>query len=185
MVTTDGTREHGAKTMAGICLNPLTERCGPVLAVGDVTVQLQPGRITGFRGPNGAGTIATLRIPVELSRPTPGTSIIDRHTHTRLQPALPLPAMGAMTDSAVSHPRRSGRDAPRGRENSSPAIGQRVTRLGLVATAVLIVVVAVAVAYLAVHGWSHTVQQLVHALRHLPRPLRALVGGSAWTHLLN
>jgi hypothetical protein len=38
---------------------------------------------------------------------------------------------------------------------------------------------------LAAHGWSHTVQQLVHALRHLPQPVRTLVGGSAWAHLLN
>jgi hypothetical protein len=49
----------------------------------------------------------------------------------------------------------------------------------------LILVIAVAAAYLAAHGWSHTMQQLVHALRHLPQPLRALVGGSAWAHLLN
>jgi hypothetical protein len=63
----------------------------------------------------------------------------------------------------VSHPRRSGPDTPRGRENSSPAISQPVTRLGLAATAVLIFVVALAAAYLAAHGWSHTVQQLVHA----------------------
>ena len=165
--------------MARICLNPLTTRCGPVLAVDDFTVPLQPGRITGVRGPNGAGTTTTVRMSVELTRPTPGTPIIDRHTHTRLQPAQPLPAMGATTDSAVSHPRRTGRDTPRGRENSSPAISRPVTRLGLAATAVLIFVVAVAAAYLAAHGWSHTVQQLVHAARHLPRPLRALVGGSS------
>ena len=92
--------------MARICLNPLTERCGPVLAVDDFTVPSQGGTITGFGGPNGAGETTTVRMPVELSRPTPGTSIIDRHT--RLRPALPLPAMGAMTDSAVSHLRRAG-----------------------------------------------------------------------------
>jgi hypothetical protein len=118
-----------------------------------------------------------------LTGPTPGTPTVDRHT--RLQPAQLFLAMGAMTDSAVSHPPRAGRDAPRGRENRSPAIRRPVTRLGLAATAVLIFVVAVAAAYLAAHGWSHTVQQLVHAARHLPRPLRALVGGSAGAHLLN
>ena len=169
--------------MALICLNPLTNRDGLVLAVDDVTVTLQPGRITGFRGPNGAGTTATVRMPVELSGPTPGTPIIDRHT--RLQPAQPLPAMGATADSAVSHPGSSGRDIRGGRENSSPAISRPVTRLGVAAIAVLIFVVAVAAAYLAAHGWSDTLQQLVHVLRHLPRPLRALVGGSAWAHLLN
>jgi ABC-type branched-subunit amino acid transport system ATPase component len=171
--------------MAWICLNRLTNRDGLVLAVDDVAVPRQPGRITGFRGPSGAGTTTTVRMPVELTRSKPATPLIDRHTHTRLQPAQPSPAMGAMTDSAVSHPRRGGRDTPRGRETSSPAISRPVTRLGLAATAVLIFVVAVAAAYLATHGWSHTVQQLVHALRHLPRPLRALVGGSSLTHLLN
>jgi ABC-type cobalamin/Fe3+-siderophores transport system ATPase subunit len=176
-------REHGVKTMARICLNPLTERYGPVLAVDVCTVTLQRGKITGFRGPNSADTTTLSRMAVELSRPTPGTPIIDRHT--RLRPAQPFAAMGVMTDSPVSHPRRSGRDTPRGRENSSPAISRPVTRLGLAATVVLIVVVAVAAAYLAAHGWSHTVQQLVHALRHVPQPVRVLVGGSAWAHLLN
>jgi ABC-type cobalamin/Fe3+-siderophores transport system ATPase subunit len=168
--------------MARICLNHLTERYGPVLSVDDFAGTLQPGKITGFRGPNSAGTTTTLRMPVVLTRPTPGTPITDRHT---LQQAQPSPAMGAMTDSAVSHPRRSGRDTRRGREDSSPASPRPVTRLGLAATAVLIVVVAVAAAFCAVHGWSHTVQQLVHALRHLPQPVRVLVGGSAWAHLLN
>jgi ATPase subunit of ABC transporter with duplicated ATPase domains len=175
--------EHGAKTMARICLNPLTTRNGPALAVDAFAGTLHPGRITGFRGPNDAGKSTRLRMPVELTRPKPGTPIIDRHTH--LQQAQPFPAIGAMTDSAVSRPPRSGRGTPRGRDKSSPAISQRVTRLGLAATAVLIFVVAVAAAFLAAHGWSHTVQQLVHALRHLPRPLRTLVGGSSLTHLLN
>ena len=169
--------------MARICLNPLTERYGPVLAVDDFTVTPQPGKITGFRRPNGAGKTTTLRMPVESIRATPGTPIIDRHTH--LRPAQPFPAMAATADSAMSHPRRAGGDTPRGRDKSSPAIRRRVTKLGLAATAVLIFVVAVAAAYLAAHGWSHTVQQLVHALRHLPLPLRVLVGGSAWAHLLN
>jgi ATPase subunit of ABC transporter with duplicated ATPase domains len=176
-------REHGAKTMARICLNPLTTRCGPVLPVDELTGTLQPEKIIGFRGPNGAGMTTTLPMPVEFTRPKPGTPIIDAHTH--LHPAQRSPAMGAMTDSVVSHPRRSGPDTPRGRDKSSPAISQRVTRLGLAATAGLIVVVAVAAAFLAAHGWSHTVQQLVHALRHLPQPLRTLVGGSSLTHLLN
>jgi ABC-type uncharacterized transport system ATPase subunit len=66
--------------MARICLNPLTKHDGPVRAVGDVTVTLQPGKITGFRGPNGAGTTTTWRMPVELTGPTPGTPIIGGST---------------------------------------------------------------------------------------------------------
>jgi hypothetical protein len=169
--------------MARICLSPLTTRDGPILAVDAFTGTWQPGEITGFRGTNGAGTTTTWRMPVESTRPTPGTPIVDRHTD--LRPAQPSLAMGVMTDSAVSHPRRSGPDTRRGRETSSPAISWPVTRLGLAATVVLIFVVAVAAAFCAAHGWSHTVQQLVHALRHLPQPLRTLLGGSSVTHLLN
>ena len=44
-------REHGAKTMARICLNPLTERYGPVLAVDDVTATRQAGKITAAPSP--------------------------------------------------------------------------------------------------------------------------------------
>jgi hypothetical protein len=44
-------REHGATTMARICLNHLTERYGPVLAVDDVTVTLQAGKITAAPSP--------------------------------------------------------------------------------------------------------------------------------------
>ena len=111
--------------MALICRNPVTTRCGPVLAVNGFTGRLQPGKISGLRGPNGAGETTTLRMPVELTRATPGTPIIDRHTH--LQPAQPFPTMGAMTDSAVPHPRRSRRDTPRGRDKNSPAISRPVT----------------------------------------------------------
>ena len=82
------------------------------------------------------------------------------------------------------HPRRSSRRAPHGREKRSPAISQPVTPLRLGAIAVLIFIVAVAAAFLAMHGWSHTVRQLVHALGHLPEPLRTLIG--PWlTHVLN
>jgi ABC-type multidrug transport system ATPase subunit len=102
--------------MARICLNPLTTRDGAVLAVAEFTGPPQGGRITGFRGPNGVGTTTRLRMPVELTRPTPGTPLIDSHTHThtRLPPAQAFPAMGAMTDSVVSHPPRAGRDTLRG-----------------------------------------------------------------------
>jgi len=62
--------------MARICLNHLTGRYGPVLAVDDFTATLQPGKITGFRGPSGAGTTITVRMPVELTRPTAGAPIV-------------------------------------------------------------------------------------------------------------
>jgi ABC-2 type transport system ATP-binding protein len=97
--------------MARICFNHLTKRYGPVLAVDDFTVTLEPGTITGFLGANGAGKSTTLRMLVGLSRPTSGTATIDGKYYVELE--HPSRLVGAMTDSNVFHPRRTGRDALR------------------------------------------------------------------------
>jgi ABC-2 type transport system ATP-binding protein len=97
--------------MARICFNHLTKRYGPILAVDDFTATLRPGKITGFLGPNGAGKSTTLRMLVGLTTPTGGTATIDGLPYAQLP--HPSRAIGAMTDSAVFHPRRSGRDALR------------------------------------------------------------------------
>ena len=97
--------------MARICFNHLTKRYGPIVAVDDLTVTLQPGKITGFLGPNGAGKSTTLRMLVGLTEPSGGTATIDGLPYPQL--SHPSHAIGAVTDSAVFHPRRSGRDALR------------------------------------------------------------------------
>jgi ABC-2 type transport system ATP-binding protein len=97
--------------MAHICFTRLTKRYGPIVAVDDVTATLRPGRITGFLGPNGAGKSTTLRMLVGLTTPTCGTATIDGLPYRGLP--HPSRAIGAVTDSAVFHPRRSGRDALR------------------------------------------------------------------------
>src|SRR6185312_11514205 len=104
-------RQQGARTMAHICFNHLTKRYGPIVAVDDFTVTLQPGKITGFLGPNGAGKSTTLRMLVGLTTPSGGTATIDGLPYPKL--SHPSRAIGAVTDSAVFHPRRSGRDALR------------------------------------------------------------------------
>jgi ABC-2 type transport system ATP-binding protein len=40
----------------------LTKRYGTVLAVDDVSFQVQPGELVGFLGPNGAGKSTCMRI---------------------------------------------------------------------------------------------------------------------------
>ena len=97
--------------MAHICFTHLTKRYGPIVAVDDFTATLQPGKITGFLGPNGAGKSTTLRMLVGLTTPTGGTATIDGLPYPKL--SHPSRAIGAVTDSAVFHPRRSGRDALR------------------------------------------------------------------------
>lgn len=47
---------------AAINVQNLTKRFGPVLAVDDVTFQVQPGELVGFLGPNGAGKTTCMRI---------------------------------------------------------------------------------------------------------------------------
>jgi ABC-2 type transport system ATP-binding protein len=97
--------------MAQIRFDHLTKRYGPVTAVDDLTVSVAPARITGFLGANGAGKSTTLRMLVGLTRPTSGTATIDGLAYAAL--AAPARSVGTMTDSAVFHPRRSGRDALR------------------------------------------------------------------------
>jgi ABC-type multidrug transport system ATPase subunit len=68
--------------MARISLNPLTTRDGAVLAVAEFTGPRQAGKVTGFRGPNGAGTTTRLRMRVELTRTTAGTPACGRPRHS-------------------------------------------------------------------------------------------------------
>lgn len=47
---------------AAINVQHLTKRYGPILAVDDVSFQVQPGELVGFLGPNGAGKSTCMRI---------------------------------------------------------------------------------------------------------------------------
>jgi ABC-2 type transport system ATP-binding protein len=53
-------------------LENLTHRYGKLVAVNDVSLQIDEGSIFGFIGPNGAGKTTTMRILATLLRPTSG-----------------------------------------------------------------------------------------------------------------
>ena len=53
-------------------LQNLTHRYGKLVAVNDVSLQIEEGSIFGFIGPNGAGKTTTMRILSTLLRPTSG-----------------------------------------------------------------------------------------------------------------
>ena len=86
----------------------LTKRYGSVLAVDDLSFNIEAGTITGFLGPNGAGKSTTLRMLLGLAVPTSGHATIFGQPYSQLEtPAL---RVGAVLEATDFHPGRSGRD---------------------------------------------------------------------------
>jgi ABC-2 type transport system ATP-binding protein len=54
----------------------LTKRFGSVVAVDDLSFELEQETITGFLGPNGAGKTTTLRMLLGLAAPTSGRALL-------------------------------------------------------------------------------------------------------------
>lgn len=79
-----------------------------VTAVTDLTFTVQPGRVTGFLGPNGSGKTTTLRCLLGLVRPTAGHALVDGSAYLDL--ADPLRTVGAALEASSFHPGRSGRN---------------------------------------------------------------------------
>jgi energy-coupling factor transporter ATP-binding protein EcfA2 len=50
----------------------LSKRYGSRLAVDDLSFTVEPGKVTGFLGPNGAGRSTTMRLLLGLDRPDRG-----------------------------------------------------------------------------------------------------------------
>jgi ABC-2 type transport system ATP-binding protein len=91
--------------MSTIGFNKLTKRYGSVLAVDGLTFDVQPGKVTGFLGPNGSGKTSTLRMLLGLAIPTSGTATIGGVPYHQLPD--PVRQVGAALDSNTFHPGRS------------------------------------------------------------------------------
>jgi ABC-2 type transport system ATP-binding protein len=91
--------------MSTIRFRKLTKRYGPVLAIDDLSFDVQPGKVTGFLGPNGSGKTTTLRVLLGLAAPTSGTATIDGLEYRQLPD--PVRRVGAALDSSTFHPGRS------------------------------------------------------------------------------
>ena len=94
--------------MAAITVEGLTKRFGDVLAVDQLSFQVDEGTVAGFLGPNGAGKTTTLRMLLGLVAPTSGTATIGGRRYRD----LPDPArrVGAVLEAGGFHPGRSARD---------------------------------------------------------------------------
>jgi ABC-2 type transport system ATP-binding protein len=86
----------------------LTKRFGSLVAVDDLSFELQPGTVTGFLGPNGAGKTTTLRMLLGLANPTSGDATIFGTHYRRLE--RPARRVGAVLEATDFHPGRSGRN---------------------------------------------------------------------------
>ena len=91
-----------------ITLTSLTKRFGETTAVDGLTVEITPGRVTGFLGPNGAGKTTTMRLILGLHRPTAGRALVNGKPY--VQHRYPAREIGALLDATAVHPRRSARN---------------------------------------------------------------------------
>jgi ABC-2 type transport system ATP-binding protein len=91
-----------------ITVEGLTRKYGSFTAVDDISFTCQPGRVTGFLGPNGAGTTTTMRVMVGLTPPTSGRVTIGGH----LYQDIPNPGrhVGVLLDASAQHAGRTGRE---------------------------------------------------------------------------
>ncbi len=85
----------------------LTKHFGPVVAVDNLSFTVEPGRVTGFLGPNGSGKTTTLRMLLSLVHPSAGTATIGGRNYVDLE--NPSSTVGAVLEATSFHPARTAR----------------------------------------------------------------------------
>jgi ABC-2 type transport system ATP-binding protein len=86
-------------------VHELTKRYGDTVAVDQLSFQVPQGVVTGFLGPNGAGKSTTMRMMLDLDRPTGGSVTIDGKHYNQL--TEPLKYIGALLEAKAVHPGRT------------------------------------------------------------------------------
>ena len=87
----------------------LTKSFGNLVAVNDLTMQVMPGDVFGFLGPNGSGKTTTIRMLLGLIRPTSGSASLFGMDNTRHLPTI-LRRIGAIIETPMFYPYLSGLD---------------------------------------------------------------------------
>jgi ABC-2 type transport system ATP-binding protein len=115
----------------------LEKRYGRVVAVDRLSFTVRPGVVTGFLGPNGAGKSTTMRMMLDLDRPTGGVVRIDGTRYRDMD--RPLRRVGALLEAKSTH---GGRRAYHhllwlAQTNGIPAsrVGEVLARVGLAGVA--------------------------------------------------
>jgi ABC-2 type transport system ATP-binding protein len=91
-----------------IVVNGLTKVYPRVRAVDGLSFTVEPGRVTGFLGPNGSGKTTTLRMLLNLVTPTVGDATIGGQRYADLDD--PLGTVGAVLEASSAHKGRTGRN---------------------------------------------------------------------------
>ncbi|GAB3443511.1 ABC transporter ATP-binding protein [Actinophytocola sediminis] len=86
-------------------MDGLSKRYGATVAVDDLSFTVRPGRVTGFLGPNGAGKSTTMRMMIDLDRPSGGRVLIDGRRYRDID--QPLRQVGALLEARSTHGGRS------------------------------------------------------------------------------
>ena len=94
--------------MPAITVQDVTKRFGNVIAVQNLSFEVEHGTITGFLGPNAAGKTTTLRMLLGLVHPTSGVALVDGVPYHRLQ--RPTLRVGAALEATGFHPGRTARN---------------------------------------------------------------------------
>jgi ABC-2 type transport system ATP-binding protein len=89
-----------------ISFTNLTKRYRAVTAVDDLSVDVRPGRITAFLGPNGSGKTTSMRALLGLTVATAGNATIDGRRYRDVP--HPMRVVGAVLDQGL-HPNRTAR----------------------------------------------------------------------------
>ncbi len=74
--------------MKAIEAHELVRKFGDLVAVNQVSFEVEEGEIFGFLGPNGAGKTTTINMLCTLLRPTAGTALVNGHDITRQPDAV-------------------------------------------------------------------------------------------------
>jgi ABC-2 type transport system ATP-binding protein len=99
----------GASPLRGLPIefNGLSKHFGTVRAVDNLSFSVEPGRVTGFLGPNGSGKTTTLRMLLGLVHPSAGTATIGGRAYQDLE--NPTRTVGAVLEATSFHPARRAR----------------------------------------------------------------------------
>jgi sodium transport system ATP-binding protein len=92
-----------------IVAQALRKRFAEIVAVDDVSLQADDGRITGLLGPNGAGKTTTLRLLYGLMKPDAGSVRID-DVDVVAQPLAAQAKVGVLPDAHGLYPRLTARE---------------------------------------------------------------------------